>query len=69
MANPVEGAAAGAKAAGGFVKNHPVVTVVIVVVLALIAIRFRKQIVSAISGVPLVGGRVAGVAGAGATTG
>jgi len=64
----IEGAASAAKAPVGWLKAHPIVFVLFFLILALIAIRFRKQIVSLISGVPIAG-RVAGIAGPAATAG
>jgi hypothetical protein len=64
----LEGAASAARAPVGWLKAHPVVFILFFLVLALLAIRFRKQIVSLVTGVPIVG-RVAGIAGPNATAG
>ena len=65
----VDGAVNAAKAPVGWIKAHPVVFVLLIVGVGLLFIRFRKTIVSRLTGVPVVGGRVVSIAGKDAATG
>jgi hypothetical protein len=59
----LEGVAAAAKAPVGWAKARPVVFFLLALLVALLAIRFRNGILSAIAKIPVIGGPIGRIAG------